>query len=376
MQFKFTENTKSVREIHAMFKKEELIVDDSYQRRSVWIEKDQIRLVETMLLNFVIPSIYFWQSETDPDTGDAITHIVDGQQRIKAIINFIDNKFCLKENSLLEESMKKSFSDKYFRDLNNEEKKNIWNYRLSVIEIDLEAKKGDIIKMFDRLNLTEYTLNDQEKRNAIKGLFHELAEEIASNNFWNDINFFTGQDVRRMNDVQFSATIILLWRNGIIEQSNASLAINKSYEEFKTKYPDKESDHKNIVKAMEMIWELYDEDTTKTFIKRKTQIYTIFSLCFYMIRKDIHINNEIINKFKNFVKIYNKYKNEEIATLFLNSEENKIYDLFKKYKQASSEGINKFSNRVARFDVLKKFLLENDYPQEIMNSVYEKLKKS
>lgn len=95
-----------------------------------------------------------------------------------------------------------------------------------------------------------------------------------------------------------------------------------------------------------------------------------------MIRKNMKINNEIKNKFEVFVKIYNQYKNEEIVDLQLNDEENKVYDLFKKYKQASSEGVNKLSNRVARFDVLKKFLLEYNYSNEITDSLYEKLRKS
>jgi uncharacterized protein with ParB-like and HNH nuclease domain len=48
-----------------MFKADEgniLVVDDSYQRRSVWGEKDKIRLIETILLNLVIPELFFLAS--------------------------------------------------------------------------------------------------------------------------------------------------------------------------------------------------------------------------------------------------------------------------------------------------------------------------
>ncbi|MDL5613782.1 MULTISPECIES: DUF262 domain-containing protein [Bacillus] len=376
MRFEFTENTKTISNIYRMFNKEELIIDNTYQRRSVWIEKDKIRLIETILLNFVVPSVYFWQSDTNPETGDSITHIVDGQQRIKAVMDFIDNKFCLKGSALLEDSLIDEYSGKYFVDLSDEDKKKIWNYKFFVIEIDLNANKKDIINMFSRLNLTEYTLNDQEKRNTIRGLFHELAYELSLNDFWKQIDFFTTNDMKRMKDIQFNASIILLWRNGIIEQSNSSAAINRAYEEFKEEYPSMNHDKNSIIKAMEMILELNEGKGIDKFIKKKTQIYSIFSICFYMIRKNMKINNEIKNKFEVFVKIYNQYKNEEIVDLQLNDEENKVYDLFKKYKQASSEGVNKLSNRVARFDVLKKFLLEYNYSNEITDSLYEKLRKS
>ena len=46
---------------------------------------------------FGCPSVYFWNSETDPETGKAILHIVDGQQRITAIQNFVNGEFNLKE---------------------------------------------------------------------------------------------------------------------------------------------------------------------------------------------------------------------------------------------------------------------------------------
>ena len=49
--FSFTDNHKSIKEINTMFSSGNLIVDESYQRRSVWGEKDKIRLIETILIN-------------------------------------------------------------------------------------------------------------------------------------------------------------------------------------------------------------------------------------------------------------------------------------------------------------------------------------
>ena len=136
MKFEFDQNYKKISEIIAMRKRGELVVDYSYQRRSVWGEKDWIRLVETILLNLVVPSVYFWNSETDPDTGKAILHIVDGQQRISAIQNFVNGKFKLKSSYLLEEESKTRFGNKYFIDLLPDEKKTfgIINYLLSKLQ--------------------------------------------------------------------------------------------------------------------------------------------------------------------------------------------------------------------------------------------------
>lgn len=108
--FNYTDNRKSIRDITAMFSDGSLIVDESYQRRSVWSEKDKVRLIETILLNLIIPVLFFWKAETDPETGASITHIVDGQQRIKAINSFINNEFKLKQQSLLDPAAKEKYS--------------------------------------------------------------------------------------------------------------------------------------------------------------------------------------------------------------------------------------------------------------------------
>ena len=86
------------------FRDDNLYVDDSFQRRYVWLEKHKIKLIETILLGYAIPEIYLWETEIDPDSGQAKYSIVDGQQRIGALFDFIDGKFKLKislQNSLL-----------------------------------------------------------------------------------------------------------------------------------------------------------------------------------------------------------------------------------------------------------------------------------
>ena len=154
--FSFNPNRKSVSEIYRMFNEQKLVVDDTYQRRFVWSEKDKIRLIETILLNLIIPELFFWKASTDPETGESITHIVDGQQRIKAIYSYINNEFKLKPQALLDNGIKQSYSNKFFKDLDPEDKTSFWNYQLMVIDIDPKASRKDIITMFNRLNLTDY----------------------------------------------------------------------------------------------------------------------------------------------------------------------------------------------------------------------------
>ena len=85
-------------------------------------------------------------------------------------------------------------------------------------------------------------------------------------------------------------------------------------------------------------------------------MFTLFALAFDFIDNEIVITDEIKKIFVQFVKTYNAFKNEYELNLST-EEERKVFEMIKKYKLASSEGVNKISNRMIRFEVLKKILL-------------------
>ncbi|PDP74253.1 hypothetical protein CLI79_10525, partial [Porphyromonas gingivalis] len=219
------------------FKDSSLIVDTSYQRRSVWLERDKIRLIETILMGLIIPEVYFWDAETDPDTGKTITHIVDGQQRINAIVQFIGNEFRLSKEHLTSEDIKEKYGDKRFENLSNDDKVIIWSFNLSIVSIK-NKERDEIRNIFYRLNLTNYSLNDQEKRHSNTwGLFADLTQEIVELPFWIDYKLFNYGDIKRMKNDEFCSSLILLARKGIINQTNQS-PLNEAYTDYASNYPE------------------------------------------------------------------------------------------------------------------------------------------
>lgn len=179
MSLNYHRHELTVQRIFRDFQNGDLIVDTSYQRRSVWLERDKIRLIETILMGLIIPEIYFWDAETDPNTGKTVTHIVDGQQRINAIAEFINNEFKLSREHLLNDNIKEKYSEKYFDGLSDEDKVIIWSFNLSIVHIQ-DKNRDEIRNIFYRLNLTNYSLNDQEKRHSNTwGRFADLTHEIA-----------------------------------------------------------------------------------------------------------------------------------------------------------------------------------------------------
>ncbi|MCL2506982.1 MAG: DUF262 domain-containing protein [Endomicrobia bacterium] len=369
--FKFTDNRKSIKDIYTMFSDNTLIVDNSYQRRAVWGERDKIRLIETILMGMVIPELFFWKSNTNPKTGDCLVHIVDGQQRIKAICEFIDGDFKLNKNNLLDDKIKTTYANAFFNDLSDDVKTYFWNYEFMIIDIDRTATKEDIATMFRRLNLTDFNLNNQEKRHTISGEFAALALDLSNLDIWNEYNIFNARDVKRMRDVEFCASLVLLYKNGIIDQPDQT-ALNNAYEDFQDGYNGIEKDKEAVIYSTDIIEEFFKIDDVIKFLRRKSQLYTLFSIVFYIMDKKIVINGNIKNKFKKFVNIYSRFDNSIDLQDDLNVSERNIFDLLKKYKLASSEGINKHTNRTIRFNVLKDFIFSSGIKQAV-NSLNKKM---
>lgn len=94
----------------------------------------------------------------------------------------------------------------------------------------------------------------------------------------------------------------------------------------------------------------------------------MFSVAFKMIDDNVEINNSIFEKFKQFVITYNNFRNEFVFDN-KDNELSHLYENIKKYKLASSEGINKISNRMIRFEILYKMCINDD------NNIMDNLNK-
>jgi hypothetical protein len=60
-----------------------------FQREYVWDNAKASRLIESLLLNIPIPVLFF------AETADAKYQVVDGHQRIKSVVRYLENEFPL-----------------------------------------------------------------------------------------------------------------------------------------------------------------------------------------------------------------------------------------------------------------------------------------
>src|ERR1043166_3382087 len=66
-----------------------LKIKPPFQRKPVWAARQKCSLVESILMDLPVPEIYVQQSTTTDGEGKVTYAIVDGQQRIRAVLQFL-----------------------------------------------------------------------------------------------------------------------------------------------------------------------------------------------------------------------------------------------------------------------------------------------
>ena len=163
--------------IKSIFSQSNYNLKPDYQRRITWDNKKRSKLIESLIINIPIPPIFLYEYDYDK------YEVMDGLQRITAIIDFYDNKYRL---TGLEEW--KELEGKKYKDLPEKIREGIDRRQLQVITLLKESaasiERADRIKrlVFERLNTGGVKLLPQEIRNAIyNGIGNEMCQDLSQN---------------------------------------------------------------------------------------------------------------------------------------------------------------------------------------------------
>ena len=328
-----------------------LIVDDSFQRNYVWNQKNQIQLVESVIMGYPIPEIYIWNIGTDENTGDTKYSIVDGQQRTGAVFQFDANHYKLNESVLNKENdCYERIKNKFFKDLDVEDKKAIWSYIFSIRLVRNNVARDKIVKMFLRLNSNNLTLNPQELRNAeFEGEFMKVVSILSEQEFWSKNKIFGIPDRRRMRDISFISTLLVFMKQGIQEDVTEK-NLNKIYDLYNNNYPEKDDDIRRFDELIGFIDIIIDgQEARQKVLKRSVHLYTLFTALYELTLDGNQLTDLQIGNYRKFIDNYDN--NDALTANFPNIEDDIVI-----YKALSKEGTRAQSNRLKRHNIVKKVL--------------------
>ena len=145
-----------IQDVINLYKADELNISPWYQRRSCWNISQKSYLINTLLEQKPMPAIYIRHS-LDLEKQKSIKEIVDGQQRIRSILEYYNNEFSTSHPN---------YQGKIkFSAMKPPDRKKFLLTSLSIGYL-LGATDEDVIEIFGRINSVSKTLNAQEKRNA------------------------------------------------------------------------------------------------------------------------------------------------------------------------------------------------------------------
>ena len=217
---KHSPTTKDVALLYQLYKEGQLLLAPEFQRNSIWPKAAKAYLIDTILNDRPIP-LFFLQRARSAQTGRPAYAVIDGQQRLRAIFDFLEDRFRLTE------SKKQPFYRKKYSELPTVLKEKIENYDLIIDELSGYAE-SDIRDSFIRMNKYVVKLAPQELRHAMhKGAFHDFVEDMGQWDFWRKYKVFTASQLNRMKAVEFTAELAILLIEGPQDKSPELIFIMK-----------------------------------------------------------------------------------------------------------------------------------------------------
>jgi len=166
-----------------------LILPD-IQREYVWDNGKASRLIESLVLNISIPALYFAENQ------EAKYEIIDGHQRVRSIVRYVNNEFSLSGIAVLRE-----YKGLRFHQLPEREQRFLKMRTLRTILISIDSHPNMRFEIYERLNTGAILLNAQELRNSIyRGPFNNLLHELAKTSEFRKQLIGTKVPRRRMVD--------------------------------------------------------------------------------------------------------------------------------------------------------------------------------
>lgn len=271
-----------------------------YQRRSVWNPKVKSLFIDSLIRGYPVPLI-FMHNRLDIKTSQTIRQVVDGQQRLRTLLAYIDPD-CIpnkddRDDFRILRLHNKEHAGKAFADLPDDVQTGILQTSLSVNLLPTDIDNVTILEIFRRMNSTGVKLNDQEIRNgSYFGLFKTISYDLAYqyNQRWSEWGLFNTQEIAQMREVEFTSELLGALIRGVSGRTKSQ--IDGLYEEFEETFEEQDAIVSEFDSSMNYLAQIYDGRTISPLPGRfnsTTWFYPLFAISAGLLDSDSDPKNEI-----------------------------------------------------------------------------------
>lgn len=238
-----------------------------FQRRTVWSAAARIMLMDTILRDVPMPKIFLANTIQN---GHTYRIVIDGQQRISAILDFLRDKFSL------DEPYTGNKKGKRFSELDRETQNRFLSYQIDFNEA-VNPSDEEVREVYVRVNKYTVPLNKQELRRAdFPGDFQEVSEELSVNEYFDTVGIFTPSARRRYADAEYVSELLAAMIDDIQDKKT-------KLDEFYMKYAKWDESHKKeieerfsgVLREFRLIFN-DSFDISKTRFRQKADFYALF----------------------------------------------------------------------------------------------------
>jgi hypothetical protein len=250
-----------------------LDITPKFQRRSVWRTAARSYFIDTILRGMTIPPIYLRITQ-NKDKTKALRQVVDGQQRVRSVLDFINEEFKLVK------SPDAPWAGKWFGELSEDQQQQIRDFGFPA-EIFKGISDQQVLEVFCRLNMNGVQLNRQELRNGkYFGFFKQACYDTALKylEFWRKHSIFSEQNIARMLEVELTSELLIAESKGMQDKKSS---IDDFYKDWESEYPHENREKKRLETTMEQISETLDEDLSDSEFHRPPLFYTLYCVVFH-----------------------------------------------------------------------------------------------
>jgi hypothetical protein len=266
-----------------------LILSPSFQRRSVWPAGAKSYLIDTIVRGLPIPIIFLREQKTDLNSLEPKREVVDGQQRIRTLLSFIQaglvkNFDADKDGFTIKKTHNKELADRPFKDLPPSVRQSILDYQFSVHILPASVDDREVLQIFARINSTGLKLNSQELRNA--AYFGELKTsmyEISAAQLprWRKWRIFTESQISRMGEVEITSEFSQFMIRGIVGKTQKS--IDNLYAEFDDAWDERSEVERRFRRCMDEIDGAVGSELANTAFKNHAAFHALFCAVYDII---------------------------------------------------------------------------------------------
>ncbi|MBS3026722.1 MAG: DUF262 domain-containing protein [Dolichospermum sp. DET50] len=197
----------------------ELFIPD-YQREMAWDEDRQSKFIESVILGLPIPYIFVADISGSEDL--ARLEIIDGTQRIRTLIRFINNKLKLKNLEKL-----KTLNGFIFENLPLPRQRRFKRTSIRMIVLTKEADEEIRRDLFQRINSGSLELNEMEKRRGGQpGKCLDLIETLSKEQRFLNLCSFSKTEIDKRDPQEFVLRFFAFLNN----YQNYGLSDNKVHQ--------------------------------------------------------------------------------------------------------------------------------------------------